>query len=222
MIDDRRGRRRRAVATSSAWAMVSDALPVMTGRNASVYQLASRLGLKKSAEFFASDLSGRIARGKMHPRMIATQFKPGSKPWNAGTHYVAGGRSAETRFKPGTRPHTWLPVGSYRISGDNQLERKMNNNPGANHVRWHPVARLVWEAAHGTVPTGSMVVFKPGRKSLVLERITLDAVECITRAENARRNHPRNKSPEIATLVQIKGQITRQVNRLAREQEQST
>ncbi|KYZ79032.1 hypothetical protein PTBPS01_03975 [Burkholderia pseudomallei] len=50
-----------------------------------------------------------------------------------------------------------------------------------------------------------------------LEEITLDRVECISMAENARRNHPRSKSPELAKLVQLKGAITRQVNRIARE-----
>ncbi len=38
-----------------------------------------------------------------------------------------------------------------------------------------------------------------------------------SRAEIARRNHPMNKSLELARLVQLKGAITRQVNRIARE-----
>nr|WP_315206812.1 hypothetical protein [uncultured Albidiferax sp.] len=115
-----------------------------------------------------------------------------------------------------------MPVGSYRINSDNVLELKVNDLPGANHVRWHPVARLVWIKANGPVPANHIVVFKAGRATTVLERITPDAVECISRGENARRNHPRTKSPELAQLVQLKGAITRQVNRIHREaQEQS-
>ncbi|WP_258180372.1 hypothetical protein [Burkholderia multivorans] len=49
-----------------------------------VYQKAAALGLKKSAEFMASDRSSRIARGRTDPRMIATQFKPGHMTWNTG------------------------------------------------------------------------------------------------------------------------------------------
>jgi hypothetical protein len=182
-----------------------------------VYQVARRLDLFKSDAFHASDMSGRVQRGRLSPAMKATQFKPGIVPWNTGTHWVAGGRSAETRFKKGHKPQTWVPVGSFRISGDGALERKVNDLPGPNHVRWHPVSRLVWEAANGVVAKGHMVVFKPGRKTQVLEEITLDRLECISRAENARRNHPRSSNPELAKLVQLKGAITRQVNRIARE-----
>jgi hypothetical protein len=72
-------------------------------------------------------------------------------------------------------------------------------------------------------PAGHIVCFQAGaRKTTVLEEVTADRLECITRAENARRNHPRNRSPELAKLVQLKGAITRQVNRIAREaQEQA-
>lgn len=186
------------------------------------YQAAAVHGLHKSAEYLASDSAARIQRGKQHPRMVATRFQPGLTPWNKGTHYVAGGRSAETRFRKGQKPHTTMPLGSYRIrvetsNGVPVLERKVTELPGPNHVRWHPVSRIVWEAAHGPVPLGHLVVFKRGMHTTTLEEITTDRLECITRAEHARRNHPRNRSPELAKLVQLKGAITRQVNRIARE-----
>jgi hypothetical protein len=93
----------------------------------------------------------------------------------------------------------------------------MTETPGPNHHRWVPVARLVWEAAHGPVPPGHIVVFKsPALRTVVLEQITLDKLDCITRAEHARRNHPRNKHPELGRLIQLKGAITRQVNRIAK------
>lgn len=186
-----------------------------------VYSQATRLGLRKSAEFHATDKSGRIFKGGTLGQ--ASQFKPGQQPWNAGTHYQAGGRCAETQFKPGNQPHTTQPVGAYRIvthqSGHQHLERKTSEAKGANHKRWTPVTRLVWEQANGPVPRGHIVVFKPGRQTLVLEDITLDAVECITRKEIARRNHPNSSNPELARLIQLKGAITRQVNRITRTTE---
>lgn len=187
----------------------------------SVHAKAHQLGIGKSDEFKASFRSGRIQASHTDPRMIATRFKPGLVPWNKGTNYVAGGRSALTQFKPGGRPHTWVPVGSYRINlskGLPRLEQKMSETPGPNHLRWVPVARLVWERHHGPVPAGHFVVFRETRlATTVLEDITVDKLECITRAQNAQRNHPRNKSPELARLVQLKGAITRQVNRIHRE-----
>ena len=62
-----------------------------------------------------------------------------------------------------------------------------------------------------------------GMKTAVEAEVTADRLECITRAENAHRNHPRNRDPELGRLVQLKGAITRQVNRIAREaQEQAS
>lgn len=184
-----------------------------------IYSQANRMGIRKSAAFQATSKSGRILKGSILGQ--AMQFKPGQKPWNAGTHYVAGGRSAQTRFKVGQQPHTTMPIGAYRTTTDKtgrkSLERKTSNCTGANHKRWTPVSRLVWMAANGPVPADCLVVFRPGLHTCLLEQITLDRVECITRAEHARRNHPHSHSPELARLVQLKGAITRQVNRIKRE-----
>ena len=184
----------------------------------SVYSKAAAMGLKKSEDYLASAQAGRIQRGRADPRMVATQFKPGLVPWNKGVRYEAGGRSAQTRFKPGGLPHTTLAVGTLRITRDGILQRKFSDAKyGSPSRRWRSVHRLVWEAAHGPVPDGHIVVFKPGRFTNLEADITLDRLECISQADNARRNHPRNKSPELARLYQLKGAITRQANRIARE-----
>lgn len=189
-----------------------------------VYQKANAMGLAKSPAFWASDLSGRVRRGHEDPRMVASRFQPGVAPWNKGKPGSAGlhPNSRATQFRPGRRPEearNYLPIGSLRITKDG-LERKLTDDPAlAPARRWTPVHRLVWEAAHGPVPRGHIVVFRPGAKTTVLADVTLDRLECISRAEHARRNHPRSKSPELAELVQLRGQITRQVNRINREAE---
>jgi hypothetical protein len=192
----------------------------------SVYRAAAVRGLHKSAEYLASDTACRIQRGKQHPSMIASRFQKGLTPWNKGTHYVAGGRSAHTRFKPGRRPEesrNYVPIGSLRVTRDGALERKVTDDPKLVPARrWTPVARLVWEAHVGPIPAGNLVAFKPGMATTVLELITPERLECITRAELARRNHPRNHSPELAKLVQLKGAITRQVRRIERESQEAT
>lgn len=180
-----------------------------------VYSKASRLGLRKSAQFLASDKSGRIFKGGTLGQL--TQFVPGQKPWNAGTHYVAGGRSADTRFKPGqmsgAASRNWVPVGTYRVNPYGVLEQKVTDL-GRGPRDWEAVARLVWQATNGPIPAGHVVVFKPGRKTTVLEHITTDAVECITRRALMQRNTIWRKNPELARLYQLKGAITRQVNRI--------
>jgi len=186
-----------------------------------IYQEARELNLKKSEYFNASDMSRRIQRGTHDPRMVGTRFKPGIVPWNKGTHFVSGGRSHETRFKPGRLAHearNYAPIGSLRISKDSYLERKITDDPAlAPSRRWTAVHRLVWIAANGPIPAGHIVTFLPGCKSNVLELITADKVECISRRELAARNHPNRSNPELAKLVQLKGAITHQVNRIQRE-----
>lgn len=182
-----------------------------------IYRKAQGLGLRKSAEFVSMDAKGRPFRGGVLAQ--ATQFQRGQKPWNAGKSYQAGGRSVQTQFKPGERrgaaAHNWVPVGSYRIAArDHYLQRKTSDQHSGPRD-WTSVHRLVWEAAHGPVPAEHVVVFLPGRKSTVLEDITIDAVECITRADLMRRNTIWAHGPEIGGLIQLKGAINRQVRRLA-------
>jgi hypothetical protein len=195
-----------------------DVAKAMGMRQSQIYQTAMRMGLKKSAAFKDSDKSGRILRGRKNPNMMSTQFKPGLVPWNKGTNYNAGGRSVETQFKKGMRPEecrNYKPIGSLRITDDGILERKVTDDRSIYPARrWVAEHRLVWERDRGPIPAKHIVVFKPGMKTKVADEVTVDRLECITRAENARRNTVWRKDPELAKLYQLKGAITRQVNRI--------
>ncbi|VWD55907.1 HNH endonuclease signature motif containing protein [Burkholderia contaminans] len=190
---------------------------------ARVYAKAAELDLHKSDAFMESDRSGRIRRGRSDPRMVATQFKRGHVTWNTGTKGVTGTHPncRRTQFKKGqmhgAAQLNYVLIGSLRLSTDGYLEQKITDDHPVPARRWVGVHRLVWEKANGPVPEGHVVCFLPGRRSAELEKITLDALELISRAELARRNHPRSRDPELAKLVKLKGAITRQVNRIARE-----
>lgn len=175
---------------------------------------ANSMGLYKSLELIAEIAREKTLELTHGGRQY--QFKPGIVPWNKGTSYVAGGRSAETRFKPGMKPPTWVPVGSYRVvtnkNGGPELQQKINDDPGPTNVRWKPVARLVWEAEHGPVPEGHIVVFKPGRRTTKAEEITLDAVELITRRQLMKRNTIHNLPPEFAEVARLKAVLHRVIN----------
>lgn len=165
---------------------------------------AVKMGLRKSPEFMASH---------------AARFKPGLEPWNKGMKYHAGGRSAETRFGPGNRPHTWLPISSLRLDATGTLQRKVSDEPGGPHKRWRSVHELVWIEHHGPVPRGCVVVFKPGMKTTDPALITIDRIDCLSRAELMRRNSSwTNLPPELARLVQLRGALNRQINRATRKQ----
>lgn len=194
---------------------IADAL----GRRLSqVYQHAAKMGLLKSPEFLASPASGRT-NGRQG---TGTRFPKGLIPWNKGTHFDSGGRSVETRFKPGKMPHNILPIGGYRYDRDGTLQRKISNDKGNNSKRWRGVHELVWVAANGPLPPKHIVIFKPGMRSTVLEEITLDRIECISLAENMRRNTRHNYSPEINEVIQMRAVLTRHINKRAKnDQEQN-
>lgn len=182
---------------------------------------AYSMGLRKSPEHLANPAVNGRTTGD---RGGSTRFAPGNTPWNKGKRYVAGGRSAETRFKPGRPPHlarNYKPIGSYRINADGYLEQKTSDRRDvAPARRWVGVHRLVWEAAHGPVPRGHVVVFLPGRRTTELDRITLDAVELVTRKELMRRNTLHNLPPQVTELIQLRGALNRKIRNRARAHEE--
>lgn len=179
----------------------------------SVYNTAFASGLRKSDEYLASDAACRARADRQHPNMIASRFSSGMTPWNKGLKGVNG--TSSTRFQRGLMPHTWRPVGSIRIERDGPKVKVSDTRNKA--VDWRYVHHIVWEREHGPIPAGKLLVFKPGMKTNDPAQITVDRLELADRATLAKRTHPRNRSPELARLVQLKGAITRQVNRIARE-----
>jgi hypothetical protein len=178
-----------------------------------VYQAAERYGLRKSDAYLRSADAYRLRRGSNVG--ARHRFKPGHVPANKGVKHPPGwapGNMAAHQFKPGAKPHTWVPVGSLRINSDGYLDRKVNDKPGPSSVRWKPLHRLTWEAAHGPVHAGRVVVFKPGRNTTDPKLVTLDAVECITRRELMQRNTMHNLPKPLAQLVQLRGVLNRAIN----------
>lgn len=173
---------------------------------ASIHRAAAQLGVRKSPELVAQIARERTL--KPGHGSHASRFPKGHAPANKGVKrpgYAPGNMSA-TQFKPGNKPHTTMPIGSYRIC-EGQLQQKTSEAKGGNHKRWTPVSRLVWERAHGLVPPGHKVVFKSGRASVQLEAITLDAVELVTCAELLRRNSIHRMPAALKEVVQLKGRI---------------
>ena len=103
-------------------------------------------------------------------------------PHNKGKEFNPGGRSAETQFQAGHAPHNTVPVGTVVTNCDGYLKKKIANN--RNRHDWRFLHHLVWEAANGPVPTGYVLVFKDGDR----RNVTLDNLECVSRAVNMQRN----------------------------------
>lgn len=175
-----------------------------------VHAYAHHQGWKKTPEFVRE--TARARTGPDHP-MRRFQFPKGHVPANKGRRGISYPGMEGTQFKKGNRPQTWVPVGSFRIC-EGALQKKLNDNPGPNRARWFPVHRLMWEAAHGPVPPGHIVRFKPGQATTALEEITLERLECVSYAQNMQRNSFRtNYPPELVKLIQTRGHMQRMINK---------
>jgi hypothetical protein len=179
----------------------------------STYQKARALGVKKSQEFMATESARRMNQID-HPAR-AHQYQKGQSAWNRGTKGVVGVHEAcrATQFKPGSKPQMTRPIGSTKVDKDGVLLRKVSDAPGRRAGRWRGVHELVWTAANGPLPPKHIVVFKPGMRTSVLEEITVDRVECISLAENMKRNTRHNLPPELREIVQLRAVLTRQINK---------
>ena len=158
------------------------------------------------------------------PAAIASRFKPGRVPANKGVRRpgFAPGRMAETQFRkgrPACEAHNYVPIGTEKIDPKrNALVRKVTDDPSIFPVhRWQPVAKIVWESAHGPVPKGHVVRFRDGMKSLVASEITLDCLELVSQRENMLRNSFHNYPEEVAHAVQLRSVLSRVINRRKRE-----
>lgn len=195
-------------------------LAIALGRTLStVYQKARKLDLAKSPEFVAEMSRQAMLRPDHGGRKV--QFPKGHVPANKGLRRPGwtAGNMAKTQFKKGQMPHTWMPVGSYRVNGDGWLELKFSDEPGPYMKRWIPVHRKVWIDANGPIPRGHIVVFKRGRRSTDPALITIDAIECISLVENMRRNTLHNMPKELVQITQLRGVLNRAINKRAKAEE---
>jgi hypothetical protein len=187
-----------------------------------VYRKAVKLGLKKSAEFLASADACRLRRGDN----VGAEFRfgKGHIPANKGLRQpgLAIGRMAETQFKkgrPASESSNYKPVGTYRVNRDGHLEQKVTDDPTIYPARrWRPVYRLVWEEANGPIPKGHLVRFKPGTATVDVDQITVDKLECVTRVQHMKDHTFHQYGPEIAKLVQLRGALSRQINKREKNQ----
>lgn len=178
-----------------------------------VYAKAKKLGLAKSEAYLASPAACRLRRGDEVGKSY--RFPKGHVPANKGLRRpgFTAGDMAKTQFKKGQMPHTWVPVGSYRVNPDGHLEVKFSEVPGPYTLRWVPVHRKVWIEANGPIPKGHVLRFKEGRRTTEPALITPDALELVTLAENMRRNTVHNLPKELVQLVQLRAALNRQINK---------
>lgn len=68
------------------------------------------------------------------------------------------------------------------------------------------------------MPAGHIAVFKPGMRITDAGLITIDRVECITLAENMRRNMLHRYPKEIVRVIQLRGALNRRIRNVEKHQ----
>lgn len=178
----------------------------------SIYGAASVHGLKKSEEFFKSELSGRIAKGKGLGKEF--RFQKGQTAFNKGKKWQdfmskeAQQRSRKTTFQKGNLPHNTK-------ERNGAISIRFDAEAGRHHQwirvklgKWVELHRYVWKKKHGRIPKGMCVAFKD-RDTM---NCTIENLELITRKENMERNtihrYPAEMKDAIRTLGRLKSKIT--------------
>ncbi len=113
---------------------------------------------------------------------LTGQFQPGHVPFNKGRKGWSPPGTEATRFRSGNLPHNTKPIGWERKDDEGYTYVKVRMRPSRPDCNDNFVAkqRLVWEAAHGPIPDGHVVIFKDNDK----DNFALDNLALVTMAEN--------------------------------------
>lgn len=188
------------------------------------YAAAARMGLKKSEAFRNSPESGRIRKGHHDGRGRAYRFQKGAVPANKGLRRPgwAPGRMAETQFQRGCRSgiaaRNWRPIGTILPDSDGYLRIKVREavhgkepTGFGNQMVWPFLSRHTWEQQNGPVPPSHTIAFKDGNR----QNCAIENLECVSRAEMARRNRMWGRYPrDLAEAIHANGQLKRRLRNL--------
>lgn len=182
-----------------------------------IYNRAFAMRLKKSDEFLRSPESGRLVKGSTRTEGIRHQFKKGHIPANKGrkqSEYMTQeqiDRTKATRFTKGNIPASYKPVGYERINKDGYVEVKI-----AEPRTFRLKHRQVWIEHNGTIPPGCNIQFRDGNK----QNFSIDNLYMISRSEQMRsENSYHARYPEeVKKLIQLKGALHRQINKVSKNQ----
>lgn len=179
-------------------------------------EIATIMQARFESDYFTPDvIKGAMGRYRLKTGTLG-QFKPGQVSHNKGlkqSDYMSAEaieRTKATRFSKGHLPHNHREIGDERITRDGYVEVKvaMFRHSKANDC-WKLKHRLIWEAAHGEVPKGHIVIFLDGDK----QNFALDNLALVSMSENARLNQSdlRTDDPKLTkagiSLVRLDNKV---------------
>ena len=182
----------------------------------SLYAAANIYGVRKTIDHLndprCHGLDGTIGE--------ANRFRKGHQPWNKGKKIGSHPGSVATQFKKGQTSINEMPIGSFcRTTKERHWCRKVQMT-GLQRERWIPLHKLIWIENHGPIPPKHVVRFKNGNPGDKPEDIVIESLECISMAENCRRNSIHNLPKSVVDVIQQRGRLTREINKQRRAHEE--
>lgn len=140
-------------------------------------------------------------------------FSKGDVPLNKGRKQIeymsaaAIKKTKKTRFKKGQLPHNTKQDLQITIRPDKRGVKYQFIRVSLNN--WVPLHRYNWEKDHGKIAPKMKLIFKDGDTM----NCDIGNLELITNADLMKRNSYHNYGKEIASTIQLRGVITRQINK---------
>jgi len=155
----------------------------------SVYNIAYRLGLKKSKEYICKNMGTNLKTAG-----VAYRYPKGHIPANKGKKMLDKiyEKCKGTMFEKGHIPENYRPVGSERTNKYGYIEIKV-----ADKNRWQQKHRHVWEQHNGTIPKGSNIQFKDGNR----QNCDISNLYIISRSEQIHNNSIMRYPNEVKTAI---------------------
>lgn len=171
-----------------------------------IYNLAYKLGLHKTEEFFMTPGCGRLLKGTRNG--IAGEFKKGNVPHNKGKKMPAEvyDKIKGTMFQKGQIPANLKPIGYLSVRPDKTGREYIHIK--VDSQTWQLYHRVLWEQEHGPIPTKMKIVFINGN---TLD-CRLDNLKMVTYQEAMLMNTIHRYTPEIKQLIRLNNKLKQKLN----------
>lgn len=121
-------------------------------------------------------------------RNSAGQFLPGSTPWNKGKKII-NQKKSNTQFKPGHLPAN-TKFDGYITKRYHIRDKKYYRYIRISKGNWQLLNRYVYKQHFGSIPKNHVIAFIDGDTM----NCNIENLQCISRADNMRRNQDRKKA----------------------------
>lgn len=188
--------------------LTADIAKALNRSEKSIYGFAFNNKLLKSRAFVKERCREQM---KHNGRAKMWQFRKNHEAWNKGLPVTIIGSKA-TQFKKGQKPHNTKADGVITLRRD-KASGKYYQYIRIAESKWKPLHVHMWEQVNGRVPNKTLIVFKDKNTM----NCTIENLEAITQAENARRNSIMRYPREVRELLHLNSKLKRKIRKYEKQ-----